>query len=154
MKKNRFIKKIVIYMSPWLNQSEKIYKLYKKANKYIERKKEYVAYFYFYKIYKKFGCYISPKAKIGKNLILPHPNGIVIGAEATIGENVTIYQNVTLGRKKGNILGCPTIGNNVTIYCNSVLVGDISIGDNTIIVCNSTILKSVEPNSKCVGVVK
>ena len=152
--KSKLIKKIVIDMIPWLNQSEKIYRLYCKANKCIVRKKERIAYYYFYKIYKKFGCYISPKAKIGKNLKLPHPNGVVIGAEAIIGDNVTVYQNVTIGRKEGNILGCPTIGNNVTIYCNSVVVGDISIGDNTIIGCNSTILKSVEPNSQCVGVVK
>lgn len=154
MKKNRFIKKVVIDIIPWLNQSEKIYKLYQKANKCIERKKEYLADFYFYKIYKKYGCCISPKAQIGKNLTLPHPIGIIIGEGVKIGDNVTIYQNVTLGRKNKDISEYPKIGNDVTIYCNSVVVGDISIGDNTIIGCNSTVLKSVEPNSKCVGVVK
>lgn len=152
--KNKLIKKIVINMIPWLNQSEKIYKLYKKSNKCIDGKKERIAYYYFYKIYKRYGCCISPKAKIGKNLTLPHPVGIVIGEGVEIGDNVTIYQNVTLGRKNKDIAEYPKIGSNVTIYCNSVVVGNISIGDNTIIGCNSTILKSVEPNSKCMGVVK
>ena len=71
-----------------------------------------------------------------------------------IGENCTIYQNVTLGRKNKDIAEYPSIGNNVTIYCNSTIVGNIEVGENSIIGCNTVVLKSVEPNSKCVGVVK
>ncbi len=154
MKNNKLIKKIAVGIIPWINQSQKIYKIYKRANNCIKKNKIHFAEYYFYKIYKRYGCCISPKAKIGENLTLPHPVGIVIGEGVEIGDNVTIYQNVTLGRKNKDIAEYPKIGNNVTIYCNSVVVGDISIGDNTVIGCNSTILKSVEPNSKCVGVVK
>lgn len=148
------IKKIIKNIIPWMEQSEKIYRIYKKSNNLIKKNNKFLAYYYMNKMYKKYGCTISPKAEIGKNLKLPHPGGIVIGAESKIGDNVIIYQNVTLGRKKGEVLGCPIIENNVTIYCNSVLIGNITIGENTVIGCNSTVLKSVEANSKCVGVVK
>lgn len=146
----KVLKKIIL----WTETGNKINRIYRKGYKCYKNGHVHLADYYSYKIYKKYGCCISCRAQIGKNLILPHPIGIVIGAEVKIGDNVTIYQNVTLGRKNKDIAEYPTIGNNVTIYCNSVLVGDISIGDNTIIGCNSTVLKSVEPNSKCVGVVK
>ena len=85
---------------------------------------------------------------------MPHPIGIVIGAGARIGENCVIYQNVTIGRKYRDIAEYPNIGDNVIIYCNSVLIGDINVGKNSVIGCNSVVLKSVDENSKCVGVVK
>lgn len=148
------VKEIIKWFIPWKNQDKKIYKIYKKSRKCILNGNKYFAYYYSYKIYKKFGCCISPKADIGVNLILPHPIGIVIGEGVKIGDNCTIYQNVTLGRKNKDVAEYPTIGNNITIYCNSVVIGNIEIGDNTVIGCNTVVLKSVEPNSKCVGVVK
>lgn len=148
------IKSLIKKVIPWEDKDKKIYKLYKKSRKWMKRNNKFIAYYYAYKIYKKFGCDISPKAEIGKNLILPHPMGIVIGRGAKIGENVKIYQNVTIGWKYGNIEQCPKIGNNVVIYSNSTLIGNIKIGDNTIIGCNSVVLKSVEENSTCTGVVK
>lgn len=132
----------------------KIYFRYKLSHFFYRKGWIHIANFISYRIYKKYKCWISYESCIGRNIKFPHPIGIVIGAGVQIEDNVTIYQNVTLGRKNKDIAEYPKIGNNVTIYSNSVVVGDISIGDNTIIGCNSTILKSVEPNSKCVGVVK
>ena len=148
------LKKIILKITPWIAQNERIYKLYLKSNKWYKRNRPYVAYYYSYKIKKKYGCVISPKAQIGKNLNLPHPIGVVIGEGVKIGDNVSIYQNVTLGRKNMNVPEYPCIGNNVIIYCNSTVIGNINIGDNSIIGCNSVVLRSVESNSKCVGVVK
>lgn len=150
------IKKIIKKIIPWLDQSEKIYRYYIKANKIIKKnpKNKIIAYFYCYKCQKKYGCIISPHAKIGKNLLLPHPIGIVIGEQAVIGDNVTIYQNTTIGRKKREKIGYPKIGNNVTIYSNSVIIGDIKIGNNATIGCNSVVLRDVKDGETVYGIVK
>lgn len=148
------IKKILKQFIPWMDKDKKIYRLYLKSNKWMKKNRVQISQYYSNKIYKKYKCIISPKAEIGSNLTLPHPLGIIIGEGVKIGDNCTIYQNVTLGRKNMNIAEYPTIGNNVIIYCNSAVIGDIEIGDNSIIGCNSVILKSVAQNSTCVGVVK
>lgn len=139
---------------PWLDVDKKIYKLYKKANKLYKQGKKQLAKYYSYKIYKKYGCQISPKAEIGDNLKLPHPIGIVIGEGAKIGKNCVIYQNVTIGRKNMQIEEYPTIGDNVIIYCNSSLIGKITVGNNVVIGCNSVVLKDLQENTTYSGVVK
>ena len=68
--------------------------------------------------------------EIGEGLLIPHPIGIIFGGGCKIGNNFTIYQNVTLGNKKGKY---PKIGNNVIIYCNSVVVGEISLQNDVVI---------------------
>ena len=146
------LKKLVKKLFPWLNPSEHIYTLYKKAKK--NQDNIILSKYYSSKISKKYACYISPKADIGKGLLLPHPTGIVIGEGVKIGNDCTIYQNVTLGRKTKNYAEYPIIGNNVIVYCNSVIIGNVTIGDNCIIGCNSTVLKSIKSNSTCTGVVK
>ena len=148
------IKKMLAKYIPWFMMDKKIEKIYKKAHKSFLKGHRNLANYYVYKIFQKYNCYISPKAEIGNNVSFPHPTGIVIGEGVKIGENCTIYQNVTLGRKNKDIAEYPSIGNNVTIYCNSTIVGNIEVGENSIIGCNTVVLKSVEPNSKCVGVVK
>lgn len=150
----KILKGIIRNLTPWMEQDKKIYKLYKKSNKWIKRGSTYLAYYYSYKIYKKYGCIISPKAQIGQSLKLPHPIGIVIGEGVKIGDNVVIYQNVTIGRKNMDVAEYPIIGNNVIIYCNSVIIGNIIVGDNSTIGCNTVVLKSVDKNSTCTGVVK
>ena len=148
------IKEIIKNYIPWMEEYKKIEKLYRKSHKYMIGGHKYISQYYAYKISKKYNCYISPSAEIGKNLILPHPTGIVIGEGVKIGDNCVVYQNVTLGRKNRDIAEYPTIGNNVIIYCNSTVIGKIKVGNNSIIGCNSLLLKSVEENSKCIGVVK
>lgn len=150
----KIIKKIIKKITPWMEQDKKICNLYRKSNKWIKRNNLYMAFYYSHKIYRKYGCIISPKAKIGENLILPHPIGIIIGEGVKIGDNCVIYQNVTLGRKNRDIPDYPTIGKNVIIYCNSTVIGNVKIGDNSIVGCNTVVMKSVEKDSICTGVVK
>lgn len=101
------------------------------------------------------GIDINPKAKIGKAFFIDHGTGVVIGETATIGDNVKIYQGVTLGamslRKGKKLKGKkrhPTIGNNVTIYANaSILGGESIVGDNSIIGANVFITGSIPEKS-------
>lgn len=102
------------------------------------------------------GVDIHPGAQIGKNFFIDHGTGIVIGESAVIGDNVKIYQGVTLGAlslKEGRDLRFvkrhPTIGNRVVIYANAtILGGDTVIGDGVIIGGGTFITKSVEENTQ------
>jgi serine O-acetyltransferase len=98
-----------------------------------------------------YGVHISPLARIGPGLALPHPVGIVLGG-TVIGEGVTIYQNVTIGqaRRKDKAV-FPRIGNDVTIYAGAVLVGDIEIGDGVVVGANAVVLASFPPNVRIAG---
>jgi len=96
---------------------------------------------------------IHPGAEIGENLFIDHGAGVVIGETAEVGNNVTIYQGVTLGgtgKEKGK--RHPTIGNNVVISAGAKILGSFTVGDNSRIGAGSVVLKSVPPNSTVVGV--
>ncbi|MDK2888179.1 serine O-acetyltransferase [Desulfofundulus australicus DSM 11792] len=96
---------------------------------------------------------IHPGAKIGQGLFIDHGAGVVIGETAEIGDNVTIYQGVTLGgtgKEKGK--RHPTIGNNVVISAGAKILGSFTVGDNSKIGAGSVVLKPVPPNSTVVGV--
>ncbi len=98
------------------------------------------------------GIDIHPGAKIGRRFFIDHGTGVVIGETAVVGDNVRIYQGVTLGAKSlvhaselRNVKRHPTIGNNVIIYSGaSILGGDTVIGNNVIIGSNVFITFSVE----------
>ncbi len=99
------------------------------------------------------GADIHPGAKIGKNFFIDHATGVVIGETAEIGDNVSLYQGVTLGgvsteKKKRH----PTIGNNVVVGAGATILGPITIGDNVRVGAGSVVIKSVPPNSTVVGV--
>lgn len=99
------------------------------------------------------GIEIHPGAKIGKGLFIDHGHGVVIGETAEIGDNVTLYQGVTLGGTgKEHGKRHPTIGNNVMISAGAKVLGSITIGDNCKIGAGSVVLKPVPPNSTVVGV--
>lgn len=86
------------------------------------------------------GIEIHPGAKIGNNLFIDHGTGIVIGETATIGDNCTIYHDVTLGGTgKDKYKRHPDIGNNVMIGTGTKILGPIKIGDNVKVGANSTI---------------
>lgn len=102
----------------------------------------------------KTGIDIHPGAKIGESFFIDHGTGVVIGETTVIGNNVKLYQNVTLGAKSFSKNGDgslvkgikrhPNIGNNVVIYASAtILGGDTVIGDNVVISGNSWITKSV-----------
>ncbi|RJY08738.1 serine O-acetyltransferase [Aurantiacibacter aquimixticola] len=96
----------------------------------------------------RFGVAISAEARIGKNLQMPHPIGVVIGRGAEIGDNVKIFQNVTIGRKKE---ACPKIGSGSILYSSSIVIGNIEIGENCIIGANSVVTKSVPSHTTVAG---
>lgn len=102
----------------------------------------------------KYGINISPSARIGKGLHFPHPTSIVIGACVNAGENLTVYQNTTIGgARKGDVKknNQPIIGNNCTLFAGAMILGKVSVGDNVIIGANSCLLESVDDNCICVG---
>jgi len=99
------------------------------------------------------GIEIHPGATIGKGLFIDHGMGVVIGQTAMIGDNVTLYQGVTLGgtgKEKGK--RHPTVGNNVVIGAGAKILGNIKIGDNSYIGSNAVVIKDVPDNSTVVGV--
>lgn len=96
---------------------------------------------------------IHPGAKIGKRFFIDHGVGVVIGETAIIGDDVLLYQDVTLGGtglEKGK--RHPTIGSNVVIGAGAKVLGNITVGDNSYIGANAVVIKDVPPNSTVVGV--
>lgn len=98
-----------------------------------------------------FGCDIDPNAKIGPGLYIPHPTGIVVGGDTVMGCNVTLLQNVTLGRGGRTGSGCPILENDIEIYAGAVLIGPIRIGTGARVGANSVVIKDVPPGSVALG---
>lgn len=99
------------------------------------------------------GIEIHPGAKIGRCLFIDHGMGIVFGETAEIGDNCTIYHQVTLGGTgKDTGKRHPTIGNNVMISAGAKVLGSFTIGDNSKIGAGSVVLSEVPPGSTVVGV--
>ena len=99
------------------------------------------------------GIEIHPGATIGKGLFIDHGHGVVIGETAILGDNVTLYQGVTLGGTgKEHGKRHPTIGNNVMISAGAKVLGSFSVGDNSKIGAGSGVLHEVPANSTVVGV--
>ncbi|GBF77011.1 serine O-acetyltransferase [Paenibacillus sp. 598K] len=99
------------------------------------------------------GIEIHPGAQIGRGLFIDHGMGVVIGETCEIGENVVIYQGVTLGgtgKERGK--RHPTIGNNVVISSGAKVLGSFTVGDNVNIGANSVVLSEVPDNSTVVGI--
>jgi len=99
------------------------------------------------------GIEIHPGAKIGKRFFIDHGAGIVIGETTEIGDDVLMYQGVTLGgtsleKKKRH----PTLGNNVEIGAGAIVLGPIKIGNNVRIAAGSVVVKDVPDNATVVGV--
>lgn len=102
---------------------------------------------------RKTGIEIHPGAQIGKGFFIDHGNGVIIGETTVIGDNVTLYQGVTLGGTgKEHGKRHPTIGNNVMISAGAKILGSFTIGDNSKIGAGSVVLSEVPPNSTVVGV--
>jgi len=99
------------------------------------------------------GIEIHPGARIGKGFFIDHGMGVVIGETTEIGDNVTLYQGVTLGgtgKEKGK--RHPTLGNNIVVGSGAKVLGPLRIGDNSKIGAGAVVLKDVPPNSTVVGV--
>jgi serine O-acetyltransferase len=95
---------------------------------------------------------IHPGAQIGRRFFIDHGCGVVIGETAIIGDDVTIFQGVTLGgtgKEKGK--RHPTVGNQVVIGAETIVLGNITIGDNSTIGAGSVVTKSVPAGATVVG---
>ncbi|NLY47867.1 MAG: serine O-acetyltransferase [Clostridiales bacterium] len=126
---------------------------YRIAHKLYLKKHYFLARWISQRTARKTGIEIHPGATIGKGLFIDHGIGVVIGETAVIGDNVTMYQGVTLGgtgKEKGK--RHPTIGNNVMISAGAKILGSFTIGDNSKIGAGSVVLSEVPPNSTVVGV--
>jgi serine O-acetyltransferase len=99
------------------------------------------------------GIEIHPGATIGESLFIDHGMGVVIGETTVIGNNVTLYQGVTLGgtgKEKGK--RHPTLGDDIVVGAGAKVLGNISIGGNSYIGANAVVIKDVPANSTVVGV--
>lgn len=99
------------------------------------------------------GIEIHPGATIGDGFFIDHGMGVVIGETTIVGNNVTLFQGVTLGgtgKEKGK--RHPTLGNNIVVGVGAKVLGNIFIGDNVKIGANSVVLESVPPDATVVGV--
>ena len=99
------------------------------------------------------GIEIHPAARIGRRLFIDHGEGIVIGETTEIGNDVLLYQQVTLGgtgKEKGK--RHPTIGNNVIVGAGAKVLGNITIGDNCRVGAGSVVIQNVPEHSTVVGV--
>jgi serine O-acetyltransferase len=97
------------------------------------------------------GISLPPAAVIGKGLLIEHFGGIVVNAQAVIGENCTLSHQVTIGNKHPGGKA-PVIGNNVYVCVGAKILGDITIGDNCIIGAGAVVLESMPANSVIAGV--
>ena len=136
-----------------------LYPSFKVMIKYRKAHKLYLKGHYFrarrisQKAARKTGIEIHPGATIGKGFFIDHGSGVVIGETTIIGDNVTLYQGVTLG---GTGKECgkrhPTIGNNVMISVGAKVLGSFTVGDNSKIGAGSVVIEEVPPNCTVVGV--
>lgn len=101
----------------------------------------------------KTGIEIHPGATIGKRVVIDHGHGIVIGETAEVGDDVMIYQGVTLGGT-GKDIGKrhPTIESGVMIGAGAKVLGPITVGKNSKVAAGAVVVRDVEPNSTVVGV--
>ena len=99
------------------------------------------------------GIEIHPAAQIGRRLFIDHGMGVVVGETSIIGDDVTLYQGVTLGGTgKEHGKRHPTIGNGVVIGAGAKVLGNLLVGDNSRIGAGSVVLRNVPDNSTVVGV--
>lgn len=97
---------------------------------------------------KKYHILIGKDAVIG-SVLLPHPHNIVIGREVKIGNNCTIYHDVTIGQNLGIF---PVIGDNVIIYAGARIIGELTVGDNAVIGTNAVVTSDIPRNAIVGGV--
>ena len=93
---------------------------------------------------------IAPEAKLGRGLMLPHPNGVVIHEDAVIGDDCMIMQQVTIGMIGEDCV--PRLGNNVYVGAGAKIIGKVEIGDGARIGANAVVTKDVPANFTAIGI--
>ena len=140
-------------MEVFLYPSFKVMIHYRIAHKLYRKGHYFWARYFSQRGVRKTGIEIHPGAEIGEGFFIDHGNGVIIGETAKIGNNVTMYQGVTLGGT-GKEQGTrhPTIGDNVMISAGAKVLGSFTVGEGSKIGAGSVVLKEVPPNSTVVGV--
>ncbi len=140
-------------MEVFLYPSFKVMIHYRIAHKLYLKKHYFLARWVSQRGARKTGIEIHPGAAIGEGFFIDHGNGVIIGETTIIGDNVTLYQGVTLGgtgKEQGK--RHPTLGNNIMIGAGAKVLGSCTIGDNSKIGAGSVVLEDVPPGSTVVGV--
>lgn len=128
-------------------------RMHRKANWCYRHKLYFLARWISQRAVRKTGIEIHPAATIGKRLFIDHGTGVVIGETAVIGDDVTLYQGVTLGGTgKDTGKRHPTIGNGVMVGSGAKVLGPFKVGDNSMIAAGAVVLKEIPPNCTAVGV--
>lgn len=140
-------------MEVFLYPSFKVMMHYRIAHKLYTQGHYFLARWVSQRGVRKTGIEIHPGAQIGENFFIDHGNGVIIGETAIVGNNVTLYQGVTLGGTgKEHGKRHPTIGDNVMISAGAKVLGSFTIGENSKIGAGSVVLEAVPPNCTVVGV--
>lgn len=140
-------------MEVLLYPSFKVMLHYRLAHKLYNRKMYFLARYVSQRGARKTGIEIHPGATIGDGLFIDHGNGVIIGETTIIGNNVTLYQGVTLGGTgKEHGKRHPTICDNVMISAGAKVLGSFTVGENSKIGAGSVVLEEVPPNCTVVGV--
>lgn len=126
---------------------------YRRANWFFRHNMKFIAQCISQHARRRTGIEIHPGATIGRRFVIDHGMGIVIGETAEIGDDVLIYQGVTLGGTgKDTGKRHPTIGNNVLIGSGAKILGPFKVGDNSRIAAGAVVLSEIPPESTAVGV--
>ena len=140
-------------MEVFLYSSFKAILHYRIAHKLYLKKHYFLARWVSQRAARKTGIEIHPGATIGKGLFIDHGSGVIIGETTIIGDNVTLYQGVTLGgtgKEQGK--RHPTLKDNVMVSAGAKVIGSFTIGENSKIGAGSVVLEEVPPNCTVVGV--
>lgn len=140
-------------MEVFLYSSFKAILHYRVAHKLYLRKHYFLARWVSQRAARKTGIEIHPGATIGKGLFIDHGSGVIIGETAELGDNITLYQGVTLGgtgKEQGK--RHPTLRDNVMVSAGAKVLGSFTIGENSKIGAGSVVLQEVPPNCTVVGV--
>lgn len=140
-------------MEVFLYPSFRVMLHYRLAHKLYLKKHYFLARYISQRAVRKTGIEIHPGATIGEGLFIDHGNGVVIGETTIIGNNVTLYQGVTLGGTgKEHGKRHPTLEDNVMVSSGARVLGSFTVGENSKIGAGSVVLKEVPPNCTVVGV--
>lgn len=140
-------------MEVLLYPSFKVILRYRVAHKLYMKQHYFLARWISQRAARKTGIEIHPGATIGKGLFIDHGSGVIIGETTIIGDNVTLYQGVTLGgtgKEQGK--RHPTLKDNVMVSAGAKILGSFTIGENSKIGAGSVVLEAVPPNCTVVGV--
>lgn len=104
------------------------------------------------RLQRKYGVFLPYSANFDSSLIMRHPTSIVVGEGVRLGKNVTVFQNVTLGRSDTYVYSYPSIGDNTIIYAGAVVLGGVKVGRDCIVAANAVVTRDVPDGCVAVGV--